>query len=555
MLRTLPTCCSFQKAGHRGITYAVRVLYISAIIFGTAAAGAAAPSITGVYNAGSWIPPSLPNSGVAQGAYLTVTGSGLGPASLVVAGSYPLQTTQGLAGTTVQVTVGGVTQTCIMYYTSGTQVSAILPSATPVGNGTLTVSYQGGFGSTPIQVVPASFGMFTLNSAGTGAGSITDVNYNPITMINAAHPGETIVLWGTGLGAVSGDETEPPTPSNFPGVQVLIENQLVTPAYAGRSSYPGLDQINVTIPAGISGGCKTSIGVVVNGVVGNVVSTSVAPAGQTTCGDSFGALTTTNLETAVANGSLKAGIVDLSRVGTVGDDTLLADFVNIPVNSLIRSYGGSFAPSIGSCITYELVAGADLVLTDPVLPTVPHLDAGSSVTAAGAKSVTVGATSPGLYEATVGTSGDAFLSPGTYSFSNGSGGTQVPAFDWSVTLPSPVVDGAIPTTINRSSDLTVTWSNSGAFSVVSILGFSAVVLTSTQFSYSQFVCLASASANQFKIPASILSLLPTNGYGSPGAPGVGIQIAGVVDNRLSAPGLDTVVFTMFTSTGKVAKAQ
>ena len=136
----------------------MRVLYISAIIFGTAAACAAAPFITGVYNAGSWIPPSLPNSGVAQGAYLTVTGSGLGPASLVVAGSYPLQTTQGLGGTTVQVTVGGVTQTCIMYYTSGTQVSAILPSATPVGNGTLTVSYQGGSGSTAIQVVPASFG-------------------------------------------------------------------------------------------------------------------------------------------------------------------------------------------------------------------------------------------------------------------------------------------------------------------------------------------------------------------------------------------------------------
>jgi uncharacterized protein (TIGR03437 family) len=47
-----------------------------------------------------------------------------------------------LGGTTVTVTVGSVIETCIMFYTLSTQVAAVLPSATPVGSGTLTVTFQ-----------------------------------------------------------------------------------------------------------------------------------------------------------------------------------------------------------------------------------------------------------------------------------------------------------------------------------------------------------------------------------------------------------------------------
>ena len=105
---------------------------------------AAAPALSGIYNAGSWLPSPLPNAGVAQGAIFTVTGSGLGPSTLQEAFSYPLPTTQGLGGTTIEATVGGVAETCIMIYTSATQAAAILPSATPLGTGTLKLSYQGG---------------------------------------------------------------------------------------------------------------------------------------------------------------------------------------------------------------------------------------------------------------------------------------------------------------------------------------------------------------------------------------------------------------------------
>ena len=529
----------------------MKLLYL----LGTAVTLAAAPAITGVYNAGSWIPPSLPNSGLAQGAYFTITGNNLGPDTLIVAGSYPLETTQGLGGTVVQAKVGGVTETCIMYYSSVSQVSAILPSATPIGTGTMSVTYQGAATTVAIQVVAASFGMFTLNSAGTGPASVTDLNYKPITMVNAAHPGDTVVLWGTGLGAVTGDETEPPTASNFPGVQVLIENQLVTPGYAGRSSFPGLDQINVTIPAGISGGCKTSIGVVVNGVMGNVVSTSISPAGQTTCGDTFGIMTAANMTKAVANGSLNLGLVDLSRVSSE-DDLFGGSFANYPLNSLIRSWGGSFGPSIGSCIVYEQVGGASLLLEDPIVAGLTHLKTGASLTVgSGTGSVTVDESSTGTYGMALGTSAKPYISPGTYTVSNGSGGTDVAGFSWSETLPAPVSFVNLPSTVNRSTDLTVTWTDSSAFTLVSVFGYSAVVLNSSQNSYTEFVCAAPASATQFTIPAAILSLLPTNGYGAFAVPGAGFQVAGIIDNLFSVTGLDVGQFSVFTTSGPVVKVQ
>ena len=233
----------------------MQLLRISALVVSCTALLAAAPAITGIVNAASWVPPNLPNSGIAQGAIFTLTGTGLGPSTLQQASSYPLPTTQGLGGTAIQVTVGGVAETCIMVYTSSAQVAALLPSATPVGSGMLTLSYQGASSSIAIQVLAANFGTSSLNEGGTGPAVVTDTSYHPITMINAAHAGDTLIL-GTGLGAVTGDETEPPTAAvnlDMGQVQVLVGNQPATVSYAGRSSSPGLDQINFVVPAGVTG--------------------------------------------------------------------------------------------------------------------------------------------------------------------------------------------------------------------------------------------------------------------------------------------------------------
>jgi uncharacterized protein (TIGR03437 family) len=537
-------------------TNTLSLLSITALALCCTAPLAAAPVLAGVVNGASWVFPTLPNSGIAQGAIFTVVGTGLGPSTYQGAGSFPLPTTQGLAGTTITVTVAGVTKTCIMLYTVASQVAAILPSATPLGAGTMTLSYQGESGSIPIEVVAANLGTFALNSDGTGPGVFTDLTYTPITYIHTAHPGDTVVLWGSGLGAITGDETEPPpatgTPLDTGEVQVLVGNQPATVGFSGRSGYAGLDQINFVVPAGVTG-CKTSVAVVVKGITGNVTSMAVAPAGQTTCADDFGSLTAANLQKAIANGSLNGASVQLSHT-VDGGDKLEAAFANYPVNSLIRSYAGALGPSKGSCLVYEPYYSSSLNIIDPIQPT--YLDAGSQLTLTGpGGSKTVNATSTGLYQASLATSSPFFLSPGNYTVSNGSGGAKVGAFNWNLTLPSGIVPTNLPSSIDRSQDLTLNWTGGTGFSVATIFGYSAVPITTTLFSWVYFICDADPSAGKFTIPSAILNLLPANGYGAVGERGVSIQMAGIPLESVSAPGIDVAVFSAFIASGGVAKVQ
>jgi uncharacterized protein (TIGR03437 family) len=538
---------------------------LTALAFACAAALAAAPAIAGVYNAASWVPPGLPNSGIAQGSIFTLTGTGLGPSTLQQAQSYPLPTTQGLAGTTVQVTVGGVTETCIMVYTLATQVAALLPSATPVGTGTLTLSYQGAKGSIAIQVVAANFGTSALNEGGTGPGVVTDLFYHPITMVNPAHPGDNLVLWGTGLGAVTGDETEPPVSVDLgTGVQVLVGNQPAAVSYGGRSSSPGLDQINFVVPPGIGGGCKTSIIVLVKGVTGNVTTTSIAPAGQTTCSDSSGFLSAANLQKASANGSLNIAGLEVDRIAD-GNDTLFAYFGDFPLNSFIRSYGGSFLPSIGSCMAYE-VGGSSLetALVDPIQPT--YLNAGPDLMVSGpggTKTVPVTTTSTistGYFAEYLAIEPSVYIEPGSYSVSNGSGGAGVSAFSAALTLPAAVVPANIPSSVNRAQNLTLNWTGGAPFTVVGIFAFNGVLVTASPSlsSYAYIMCSAPAASGTFTIPSAILNLLPPKGYGTLTQLGVNISIAGIPESHFTAagsPGIDDGILTVYVANGSVATIQ
>jgi uncharacterized protein (TIGR03437 family) len=534
----------------------MRLFSLTALAFGCAATLAAAPNVTGVYNAASWLPPALPNSGIAQGAVFTLTGTGLGPSTLQEVSGYPLPTTAGLGGTTITITVGDTAVFGIMVYTLSTQVAAILPSSTPLGTGILKLSYQGASSTIAIQVVAASFGTSALNEGGTGPAVITDPSYTPITYVNAAHPGDTLILWGTGLGATTSDETEPPPAGvklDQGEVQILVGNQLVTPQFAGRSSSPGLDQINFVVPAGVTPACKTTIAVIVNGVTGNVTSTSIAPVGQTTCGDTFNGLTASNLQKALSSGTLNLGGVTLSRfVGM--DDVFTGLFGSYTVNTLVRSYGGTFGPSVGNCLVYENY-GAAPVNTDPVLAT--PLAAGPQLMLTGPSgNKTIDATSTGFYQETLATAAPFYIAPGNFTVTNGSGTHTVPTFTWDLTLPSSVVPN-IPASFNPAQDLTLTWTGGSAFSVAVIYGFSALPVSS-EFSWAELACTADASAGTFTIPSAILSLFPPDGYGGVREKGVLFEIAGLAESRLTgtdSPGLDEGFFTVYTMTGAVATIQ
>lgn len=518
----------------------------------------AAPSITSVANAASGIPQALPNGGIARGSIFIVYGSGLGPATLLQVQSYPLPTSQGLGGTTVQVSVGGSQTYCIMIYTLESQVAAILPSSTPAGTGTLTVSYQGAQASIAIQVVTNTFGTFAINENGSGPGVFTDTSYAVKDVLNPAHVGDVLILWGTGLGPITGDETQPPQQVDLgTGVQVFVGSQAATVLYGGRASSSGEDQIDFTVPDTITG-CFVPVAVKVGGTVSNITTLPIALKGETVCSDPMEALTSDDLNAFTnrgANATLNIADISLNRF-YASSDKAKANFRQYDFRGLISLYVLSGAPSIGGCAEYEYT-GAKPNVPDPV-PFQP-LDAGPQVSVNGPNgSQTLTEDSTGGYSATLGggNSGQpAYLSPGNYTISDGSGGKAVGAFSAALTVPQSITWTNPPTVVNRSQDLTVSWSGASGSSLVAIVGLTAVPISASTSAFAEIICAADPDAGQFVIPSFVLSTLPANGIVSATAAGVILEVAGVPVTRFTASGIDVGLFYSVIGPGTVASIQ
>ena len=94
------------------------------------------------------------------------------------------------------------------------------------------------------------------------------------------------MLWGTGGGAdpandtggTSGDQT---AAGNF---SVNLAGTPIVPLYAGTSvGYPGLWQINFTVPLNIQPDCAAGVQVSAGGLLSNQVTIAIALAGQASC--------------------------------------------------------------------------------------------------------------------------------------------------------------------------------------------------------------------------------------------------------------------------------
>jgi uncharacterized protein (TIGR03437 family) len=245
----------------------------------TAVSSVAQPSVSALQNNYSRIPPGLPDYGIAQGSIFVMYGDRMGPPQLVAASSFPLTTT--LGGVSIAVTGSdGRKYQAIPYYVSATQTAAILPSATPVGPATITVTYAGQTSAAlPFSVLKIAFGVLTMNGAGSGAAAALDASSNFLGPANAAHPGEVVALWGTGLGPASGDETALGGTAHDLGgsvpITVSIGGRQAAVQYHGRSQYPGVDRIDVTVPSGVSG-CYAAVQAQGDSIVSNLVTIPVA---------------------------------------------------------------------------------------------------------------------------------------------------------------------------------------------------------------------------------------------------------------------------------------
>jgi uncharacterized protein (TIGR03437 family) len=542
---------------------------LGALLLLTAIA-AAQPSINagGVVNAASYAPTGLPNASIAQGSIALVFGKNLGPANLVSAG-FPLPTT--LSGTSVQITVGTTKVSGLMIYALAGQLALVVPSSTPTGTGTLTVTYNNvTSAAAPITVVRSSFGLFTLNQAGSGPAVVTDANYQPNTLTAAARAGQVWVLWGTGLGPVTFDETRgaPVEDMRTSDAQVFVGNKSATILFRGRApGFSGLDQMNFEVPAGVEG-CYVPLAVKVGGVVSNFASMSVSSSGSV-CSDPLG-VSPSDIQKAQA-GSLKVGYVDLNHTAftmsvmgmnlTVKQETGSADFSRFDFRTLITSQGVAGVPSFGQCLVFPFL-GSTPSMNDPVRA--EGLEAGNiSVTNPSGTTKQFTRQSKGSYTAELSSGsplspGPDYVVAGNYTLT-GTGGSDVGALTARLTVPQALVwtNQASINNISRSQDLRVSWSGGDPQGVVEIVGFS--MRTSPEVG-AGFICTERASANGFSVPSLVLSALPASDQPSQSTPyGTGMLLVGSAPNpessKFQAPGLDLGYFIYTFLNGKMVSYQ
>src|ERR1017187_10037625 len=293
-------------------TTARLVLWFTAFLFSCAIAQGQYVYVDSVTNSASYYDSDSPGYGIAQGSLMVVFGYNIGPGQLVQSSGFPLPLDMG--GTSIKVTVNGVTQDLPIVYTSSNQVAALLPSSTPAGDATLTLKFNGAVSSpVPIGVVASAFGIYSLTSNGIGAGVITAPDYLVKTLAASARPGEILILWGTGLGPVPGNDAGGALPGNlFPGTEVYVGSKRAKVSYAGRSGCcAGLDQITFEVPAGVQG-CYVPVAVRTGGTTSNFVSLPISPDGGP-CAEPVG-LPADLLRTAQAGKAITVGAVVLGQV-------------------------------------------------------------------------------------------------------------------------------------------------------------------------------------------------------------------------------------------------
>jgi len=501
---------------------------------------------TGIVNAASYSAQGLPNASVAQGSIFTIFGSGLGPAAAVHASAFPLGTS--LQGVSISISQGGITVPAIPLYASATQINAVMPSNAPIGLDSIVVTFNGQSScaqcaeTVTVQVVPSSFGIFTINQAGNGQGVFTTGANRMIEYTSPAAPGEVLNIWGTGLGAIPGSDAEPPAAGNVGSIipTVYVGGVEVAAAYHGRSPCcSGVDQIQFQVPASVSG-CNIPVAVQTGTVVSNFASIAVASPGHA-CVDPDGT-SVSDFPNPAALGAISTGYVGLSRLidsqvqtedffpfttstVTITEDYGYANFEKYPY----ARFGLTELPlqilNFGACSVYtfnqgETGSGQPFQAATPTFNLVPGdaLDAGAAITINGPNGRQQMAPLPAMPPAGVGDYGadlgdssgpdPLYLAQASYNVS-GIGGKDVGPFSVSIQMPEQLAwtNQSSMNNISRANGVTLTWSGAdpNGYVIISGISFSASGTGSAGFN-----CTAKAADNQFTVPAIVLLALPQN---------------------------------------------
>lgn len=229
----------------------------------------------GIVNAASFSPSSTAAGELAPGSLAAIFGSGFVEKPFL-ASNIPLPGSLG----GVSVEINGVTAPLLSVFPG--QINAQIPWQTPVG-ANVSVVVRNGAGSDVevIRMTPVSPGIFTLTQNGNGPAAAANASDGtlaqppgkyPGSPSRRAQPGETVLLWATGLGptsppAITGTNSlDQLRPAQVKPI-VLIGGIAAEVQFAGLSpEFVGVNQINVRIPQNVSAGSAVPVQLQTSGI-------------------------------------------------------------------------------------------------------------------------------------------------------------------------------------------------------------------------------------------------------------------------------------------------
>ncbi len=550
--------------------------------------GAAQPIVFSIRNSASYLP------NIAQGSIFVVTGVNLGPPQLQ-SSTNPLPAQ--LGGTSVQLIAGGSNWVCPMVYTSASQIAAIIPSAAPVGQGSLSVTFAGQT-SFPgvIQVVSSAVGIYSVRSSGSGPGVITGIDFGQKTPAQPAKPGDVVIAWATGLGPIDQDDSLLPTTfKQFANTEVFVGDRAARVVSASRSGCcSGLDQIAFEVPDGPQS-CFVPVSIRTPGGSSNFITLPVSESGEP-CSNPAPEFSQSLLDKAASGQALSLGLIGIGPVpvlrgagfrfsGGFAERLSKILHVKLPdaeVDRLLKAYRtrnmaavrrivAKYAPGFkfssasarkllraaaesesqqGAGATFGVASGIGAIapdyasnfsapgtcivlnqnlVRDPAA-SIRTSDAGNTLTVDGPLGPTsMNRTAKGQYQAVLGTgTSPSSTVPGLYTVS-GTGGADIGPFSISLNVTAPLTwtNKAAASTVDRTTNLTLTWSGGPATGHVLIGGG-----TQVSENTAVFICSEQTQKGLFTIPQFVLSALPEAQRGT-------LFIAPhPLDNPITIPGID-----------------
>ena len=527
-----------------------------------------------VFNAASYMPGGIPAGAIAQGSIFTVFGANMGPATPATANSFPLGTT--LANVTLNVIQGSTTVSAIPVYVSASQINAIMPSNAPLGAASLRVLFNNAPSNfLPVRITNTAFGIFTAVGTGLGPGVLQNYVSAANQPINApkvtAQPGQTITLWGTGLGPVPYPDTQPPKPGNLPvQVQVFVGGIPATVAYSGRSPCcSGTDQIVFQVPTNAPQGCWVPVYVK---TAGSVVSNFVTMAIQSSGGTCTNPILTDLSSVMVNGGSFGEAIVYRltmhEDVGVVAPVDVTGDFhfeaaFNMPVVPFPFDSTVSLPPP-GTCAAYteqgdllrgmllpgSLIGAQLLSIGPPFLLTGPNGPVTLNYPVSSYRAGPLG----GLISNNI-LPNTLYLSPGSYTMA-GFGGDDVGPFSASFNIPQPLnwTNRNQLNVVDRTQPLTISWTGGDTGQEIALVGVGEDLPTN---STAVFKCIALPGATSLTVPPDLLANLPATRQNPLQSKDIFylVNLAGTSIQKLNAKGLTQGSTGYFYINGKTVVLQ